>query len=123
MSSTNYILNYLSAESIKDLTEISLYRIYKGEFISEKALINMQSNKTARACKCARYDEEGKLTKMSSISPYEGSIQSSGGVDSVWFFKPNKRKAKNVLKNLYKSRIEELTERIKKHEEILKELK
>ncbi len=124
------VLKYLNLKSVEDGTYIYLYRIYKDEFSMEKCLSNTKDERLKdKADICAafgrvgRFDENGELFDKYNVAFYEGEIYSRGGVISIWFSKPDKRKAKKVLRKFYKERIattEAKLARYNKHLELLK---
>lgn len=114
------VLGYMQLDSIEEGTKIYLYRMFRGEFICEEGLANVEGH-AIRQLVCGRYDSDGKLSKTCKISQYEGEVWSSGGSDTVWFLKPHKRKAKNILRKLYEERYDMYQARADRMMQVIKE--
>lgn len=114
------VLGYMGLDSIEEGTKIYLYRVFQGKFICEEAIANVVGHATMQLV-CGRYDSNGKLSKTCKISHYEGEVWSSGGIDVVWFLKPHKRKAKNILRKIYEERYDFYQARADRMLQVIKE--
>lgn len=114
--SQNCALKKLNLKNAEDGDYIYVYRIYKNEFTAEKCLAKVTmpnpddpTSKHADISKsrgyAGRFNEDNELCGCYSLEWYEGCVRSRGGCDSIWFTKADKRKAKKLLRKLYKERI------------------
>lgn len=120
MMTSKAILSSMRLDSIEEGTVIYIYRIYHGKFICEKGLANIKHRELQNYL-CGRYDKEGNLSGSYKVYGMEGAVYSRGGNDTVWFLKPNKRKAKKVLRDLYVKRYEKYQSRANRISKIIKE--
>lgn len=128
--SKSQILKKLNLENESDGEFIYLYRLHNGEFTIEKVLANLSgshrdviSQNTARSFGKVGYYRDGELTGLYTVDIYEGLLRTSGGTDSIWFVEPNKRKAKKILRQIVKKRVDDAEKRLEKYNKLLKELK
>lgn len=120
MMSQNTVLNNLGIESVDEGMKIYVYRVYQGKFVSETGIASERGFKRGIV---GRLDKDGKLCGTYIIGKEEGVAYSKGGLATVWYTKSNKRKAKKVLRDIYKKRIVELQKRLNGYNDILEVLK
>lgn len=132
--SHNSTLKQLNLKNVEDGDYIYVYRIYKNEFTTEKCLARVTlpnpddpTHKYADISKsrgyAGRFNKDNELCGYYSLGWYEGCVHSRGGCDSVWFTKADKRKAKKLLRKLYKERIAKTEAKLDRFNDILGLLK
>lgn len=120
MSTVKWVLQHIGLDSIEEGTKIYIYRVSRGKLSCEEGVANVV-NGEINEFRCGRYDKNGKLTIATKVAQMEGVVYSTGASDTVWFLKPNKRKAKKLLREIFEERLAIYQTRLDRTAKIIKE--